>query len=901
MQTINENRKFKCAPDNLKSDWALHLLKSALILFFIFAVSALKSQTIVSGRIANNTGLPVSSASISLSDTLNGKILEYAISNSKGEYKIDITSTLKVFVLQVRAFNYATETRTIPNQSAEYNFTLTPKPTELPNVVVKPNPISQKGDTINYVVSAFADQKDRSIADVLSKIPGIEVQGDGRVLYQGKPIQKYYIEGMDLLEGKYNLANQNLPHQSVSSVQILENHQPIRILDSLVATDRASLNIKLKNNITLTGSGRAGLGAATLLWDAGVTPMLFKKKTQLIASYQANNTGNDVSRQLKSLTLENLMDQLDGFGPASQTLQLIESSTPSVSSKRYLDNNIHLLTGNALTKLKKDLELRINASYLNDAQLRQGYASTIYYTPSGEVALQESIVNQYFTSELNTQFTLQQNTPKGFLKNMLSINLFDNSGRGVVQNTTDTILQQITTPMRQISNQFRWITPIGKQLVTFYSQVHFDNMPHQLNITPGPFAQILNDGAPYVKLQQQFTQTHANSHHFAELTKGKGPWTINPRLGLLTTSQQTDSDAETGKSPTGNFATNDMAAKYVKPYAKATLMYKNNQLEANLSLPAAAHFFTLNDFRKDSTQKEKFITVDPMLFANYKLNATWRLNGMAAYQNSFQNFNQILSGLVVDNYRSIRINNLPIAQTKSLGASFGIFFRNPIKSVFSHAQYQFTRTKQPFLVANRINTDGSREMIVIPQPNTNESHSLQVSASKYISTIKTTLSAGADLSYATGNQALEGQVTQTVNRSFKPNAKINTRLGTVFAFDYLFDITVADNKLSGKERNNFQFISQSLQLHFYPAKNHYIGLMAEHFYNSVQQEKTNIVYPDVTYRFTLPKNRIDFQLTLSNLINEQYYLTTRFTDFYFYQSRFQIRPRQALVSVKFQF
>jgi hypothetical protein len=131
--------------------------------------------------------------------------------------------------------------------------------------------------------------------------------------------------------------------------------------------------------------------------------------------------------------------------------------------------------------------------------------------------------------------------------------------------------------------------------------------------------------------------------------------------------------------------------------------------------------------------------------------------------------------------------------------------------------------------------------------------------------------------------------------------KINTRLGTVFAFDYLVELTLADNKLSGKARNDFQFLSQSLQLHFYPAKNHYIGLFGEHFYNSVQQEKTNIVYPDITYRFTLPKKRVDFQLTITNLLNEQYYLTTRFTDFYFYQSRFNIRPRQVLGSVKFQF
>ena len=65
-------------------------------------------------------------------------------------------------------------------------------------------------------------------------MPGIEVLDDGKILYQGKPINKYYIEGLDLLEGKYNLANKNLPHKEVTKVQVLENHQPIKVLDSLV-------------------------------------------------------------------------------------------------------------------------------------------------------------------------------------------------------------------------------------------------------------------------------------------------------------------------------------------------------------------------------------------------------------------------------------------------------------------------------------------------------------------------------------------------------------------------------------------------------------------------------------------------------------------------------------------
>ena len=99
------------------------------------------SQVLINGLINTFEKNVIPSASITLSDTLNGNKLAYAISNAKGEYKIGITSPLKEFVLQARAFNYATETPTIPNQSATYNFTLTPKPAELPNVLVKPPPI----------------------------------------------------------------------------------------------------------------------------------------------------------------------------------------------------------------------------------------------------------------------------------------------------------------------------------------------------------------------------------------------------------------------------------------------------------------------------------------------------------------------------------------------------------------------------------------------------------------------------------------------------------------------------------------------------------------------------------------------------------------------------------------
>jgi hypothetical protein len=136
---------------------------------------------------------------------------------------------------------YETVFSAISNTTQTKNFILSEKSFVLKEVSVKAAPITKK--VILRYMNSFSKEQDRSIGDV-KKNAGIEVLPDGKILYQGKAINKYYIEGLDLLEGKYNLANDNLPYQEVSQVQILENHQPIKTLDSLQFSDRRSISNK---------------------------------------------------------------------------------------------------------------------------------------------------------------------------------------------------------------------------------------------------------------------------------------------------------------------------------------------------------------------------------------------------------------------------------------------------------------------------------------------------------------------------------------------------------------------------------------------------------------------------------------------------------------------------------
>ena len=71
------------------------------------------------------------------------------------------------------------------NETQVLNFTLNEKATEIKEVKLKTKLITKRGDTISYDLKSFESKADRTLADVLKKIPGIEVNKDGSVLYQG--------------------------------------------------------------------------------------------------------------------------------------------------------------------------------------------------------------------------------------------------------------------------------------------------------------------------------------------------------------------------------------------------------------------------------------------------------------------------------------------------------------------------------------------------------------------------------------------------------------------------------------------------------------------------------------------------------------------------------------------
>ncbi len=87
--------------------------------------------------------------------------------------------SLRLFILSLLLFLFA-----VPGmaQQADERLDSLIRTLELQEVVVTAKKIRQSGDTISYAASSYISKNDKTLEDLLRKMPGIEIKADGQIL-----------------------------------------------------------------------------------------------------------------------------------------------------------------------------------------------------------------------------------------------------------------------------------------------------------------------------------------------------------------------------------------------------------------------------------------------------------------------------------------------------------------------------------------------------------------------------------------------------------------------------------------------------------------------------------------------------------------------------------------------
>ncbi|MDZ7900226.1 MAG: hypothetical protein U5N85_19660 [Arcicella sp.] len=396
--------------------------------------------------------------------------------------------------LVVGAMGFSIEERIISKINLVQDYVLIPKATELQEVKVKTPPIRVSNDTIRYDVKQFANPFDRNLADILKKLPGIELGENGVIKYNGEPINKYYTEGKDLFEGKYKVANDNFKWQDVERVEILENHQPINLLRDIVYSQKAGLNVVFKESAKAQWLKNAqlgiGLNTDDLLYDNLLNLARIISKNQSFSIFKNNNIGTDLSPDTKELNIEQLINsgpQLAYLRNTQPITSVAELNRPPIQQKYLTFNQSHFITSKHLWGIGKKYDLVLNLEYLKDKQNNQGQIESRYFLGKDTLVVSEKKNNNFRLDQLEGTLSLVSNQPKYYLSNKLSVKNSWKYSEGILMNESNnlsqTLLQNSPFDTQWLSNDFKLLKKtLSNNVFEIRAWGYFIKAPQTLSI-----------------------------------------------------------------------------------------------------------------------------------------------------------------------------------------------------------------------------------------------------------------------------------------------------------------------------------------------------------------------------------------------------------------------------------
>ena len=873
--------------------------------FFLFFSQLTFAQSIFKGKVKDESGKSVPGVNVTLSKPNSPQILAFSITDIGGNYKIEYASSTDSLQLNLYALGFASQKKKVRNNSQENDFIVVRQTIDLKELIVKPDPISRRGDTLTFNVGSFKDANDRAIVDIIKKLPGIEVEQSGRILYQGKPINKYYIEGLDLLGGRYHLANENLPVDAVSGVQIVENHQPIKMLDSLEFSENAAINIQLKNNVTVTGMANLGVGTSPLLWEANVTPMMFTKKNQFIGSYQANNVGNNIAKQIKVLTIQDLMNDFQSGDDKRDWLQIQQLASPPFADSRWLDNNAHLGSINQLKKLKKEYELRLNASYTNDYQQQRGSTTTLFYTPLDTIGIIENKYNQLFFNSLETTFSLQKNNSKKYVTNELKFRGFWDEQNGNITRNSEVITQELNNPYFSIANKFKYMFTVGKQLMTFQSFVNFNQTPQSLLVMPGQFSDLLHNGRSFSTLNQVVKLNAFQTNNAVSFTRNYKGIILSPAFGFSVQRQQLRSELTRVSSANpvqlGSEFGNDLSWLQTRTYVKLKSEYRKKDWRYTLETPLNYYQFSIQECILDEGQNLNRLAFEPRLGVTYEMNAFWKANVSVKRNVNLGELQNVHYGYILKNYRTIERKNSPIPIAISHSFSTGLNYRNPLISTFFNIFYLNSVTDNNLLISNQVDENGAIELVAFEQRNTSFNQTISSRFGKYFSKAKFNASVGISLFQSAQQQFINDKLTVVNYRNIRPDAKVTLNASNWFGMEYNYQLSYLRNSIENQTPQLATQQTHQAEFSFYPSEKTFLGVRNELYINRFINQNSQNLFTDLIFRYVFSKSKIDLEANCNNIFNVKTLTSVSASSFAYAESTYQLRPRQVLVKVRFSF
>ncbi len=849
----------------------------AILYFLVSSVTV--AQTNVTGKIIDREGNePLVGASVIVKGS-DGKIKKFASSKSDGGFSMTIPS-VNGCRLEVTMMSFAKQSISLDSVRFPLTVYMEPGTTLLKEVTVKADRIREQGDTITYNVGSFAQQHDRSIGDVLKRMPGIDVANNGKIQYQGEDINKFYIEGSDLLGGKYGIATNGISHDDVGAVEVMENHQPMQVLSGISFSDKAAINLKLKNKAkaTWTFHGDAGGGYSWhpdgAIWDGELFAMAVMPGFQSITTLRTNNTGENLSSSSTDFFADRRKTGL------SRYVGVGLPGVPSLSDKRTLFNRSFLVSTNSLWKFGSG-EFKANIDYSFNRVTADATNITTYFLDGGNRVITENRIGTEHGHSLSGKFIYELNQKTAFINNTLRTNI---DWDDVSLSTTGSIpnSQSAKLPDYYVSNNFKIIKRFKeKHLVTFQSVNEWESLPQTLNLEMNGegFRQQISDHAFY---------TH-ESATYAFNIKGI---TVSLEGGINGYFRSMDSQLPDFPAELPGLTENVVNTNYLTVYATPKLEYWVRRVNLSLNLPVSYAYYTFDKAIADHDE----VYFSPSMSLNWKPSNRFSGTMRGGLGRSPMNLNLIHPGLIMTNYRTLKAGTEQFYNSSSQNVSASVSYKHTRHGLFANGMVMHSWTHIPYTMAQQLYGDYVVYSYVDAK---NDSRMLMAMGNigKTLDFMRGSCNINASFSRNESHMFSQSQTVSSVSTGWSVGGKISGSPCRWLSFDYRIDYSDSRLMMNGQSESWLSTMENELSLTFIPHRKWQWTVSGEHYRNELTENNfKNIVLLDTKLTYQLNK-KIELAASLTNILNCRNYNYTTYNQLTSFECQRQLRGRQFIFSI----
>ncbi|HPD59166.1 MAG TPA: outer membrane beta-barrel protein [Paludibacteraceae bacterium] len=165
-----------------------------------------------------------------------------------------------------------------------------------------------KGDTLEFNAGSFKVTESAVVEDLLKKMPGVEIDKDGKITVNGREIKKIMVDGKEFFSSDPKVASKNLPAKMVEKVQVLDKKSEMAEMTGFDDSDEETvINLVIKQGMKegLIGNAFAGYGSKDR-YEGNAMVNYMRNQNQFTFIGGLNNTNNAGFTDLASSMFGNM-------------------------------------------------------------------------------------------------------------------------------------------------------------------------------------------------------------------------------------------------------------------------------------------------------------------------------------------------------------------------------------------------------------------------------------------------------------------------------------------------------------------------------------------------------------------------------------------------------------------